>query len=121
MIQIVHHTADPVGLDRALLEQMLDMGGSDLRPALVAQLLADFSRLSAALEGETVADLERAAHELKGLSGTIGAAGLSDSAARFGDLAGAATVAVRAAMALGLRRQIESLCAILRAEAPSAA
>lgn len=100
---------------------MLGMCGADLRPALVAQLIADFTRLSQALQGEQVTDLERAAHELKGLSATIGATALAESAARYGELAGAATATVRAALALGLCRQIDALCAVLRAQAPSAA
>ena len=121
MIQMSHSLADAVGLDRAQLEQMLDMGGTALRPALLAQLLADFARLATALDSDQLPVLERAAHELKGLSGTIGAAGLSASAARFGELAGASTASVRGVLALGLRRQIDALCAILRAQAPSAA
>jgi chemotaxis protein histidine kinase CheA len=117
MIHQPPFTDDLVGLDRALMEQMLDMGGSGMRPALVAQLLADFTRISGALEAELTSDLERAAHELKGLAGTIGAAGLAASAARFGELASASTTAVRAAQVLGQRGPIEAMCTILRAQA----
>ena len=111
------------GVDLPTLERMLALGGAGLRPALIAQLLQDFTRLAQALEGSEPAALERAAHELKGLAATVGAQALADHAARFDSLAAHAAPAVRDALALGLRRQIEGLCAVLRAQrqAPSAA
>ncbi len=113
---------DPEGLDRATLSRMLSLGGS----ALVAQLIADFSRLAEALGGSEVDALERAAHELKGLAATIGAKAIvvQDPAAhgaRFDELAASLPPVVRAAMALGLCRQIDAVCALLRTQAPSAA
>lgn len=110
-------------LDPSTLERVLALGGAGMRQALVAQLLEDFGRLARALEATEPTALERAAHELKGLAATVGARALADHAARFDGLAAQSTPAVREAMALGLRRQIERLCAELRTrgQAPSAA
>lgn len=114
---------DTLGLDHATFGRMLAVGGDAMRPALIAQLLQDFARLRGALEATELAAVGRAAHELKGLSATIGARALADNAARFDTLASECSPAVRAAMVLGLGRQIDRLCAILqdRARSSSAA
>lgn len=95
------------------MERMLSLGGEAMRPVLVSQLLEDLGRLAGALQSDAIERAGRAAHELKGLAATIGAVGLADQAQRFDALLPEATPAVRQAMALGLRRQIEVLCAAL--------
>lgn len=94
---------------------MLSLGGDTLRTALIAQLLEDFGRIARSLQAEAAEDQARAAHELKGLAATIGAGALADHAARFDSMVAESTPAVRTAMALGLGRQIDRLCATLRA------
>jgi two-component system sensor histidine kinase BarA len=123
MIVLKNQLDDSLGLDLATLDRMLSVGGEAMRPALIAQLLQDFARLRAALDGQELPSVARAAHELKGLSATIGASALADNAARFDSLAAESSAAVRAAMVLGLGRQIDRLCAILqdRARSSSAA
>lgn len=105
---------DTLGLDHATLDRMLAVGGDAMRPALIAQLLQDFVRLRGALEVSDLLSVGRAAHELKGLSATIGAHALAENAARFDSLASECSPAVREAMVLGLGRQIDRLCAILK-------
>lgn len=68
-------------VDLAMLERMLLVGGPGLRPALVAQLLADLDRLRQLLRAEQAAQHLGAAHELKGIAATIGAHGLARTAA----------------------------------------
>ena len=113
MITPLASNDDSLGLDRDILERMLGIGGDDLRPALIAQLLQDFLRLRTALGAPEPQDARRAAHELKGLAATIGARLLAEEAARFDHLVPETTPSVRAAMVLGLARQIDSLCAVL--------
>lgn len=107
---------DPLGLDRVMFQRMLSLGGDALRAALIVQLLEDFTRLARALDTPDTEALERAAHELKGLAATIGARALADHAARLDAMAASASPAVRGAMTLGLRRQIDRMCAELRAQ-----
>lgn len=109
------------GVDLAMLRRMLSLGGDDLRSLLIAQLMADLSRLRLALKAEDPQALHRAAHELKGLCATIGAGALADLAARFDSLAEGLSPAARGAMALGLRLQIDRLIALLQAETAMAA
>jgi HPt (histidine-containing phosphotransfer) domain-containing protein len=104
---------DGLGLDPAVFEYTLSMCGPAMRPALIAQLEVDFLRLARALDTPEPARLESIAHEVKGLAATIGATAVAASAARLNEQASAATGAMRAAMALGLRRQIEALGALL--------
>lgn len=111
---------DSVGLDRATMEHMLALGGPALRPALIAQLIADLDRLRAALTSDAPAALKRAAHELKGLAATIGAGGLAENAGRLDDLAESAPPAVGQALALGIRPQIDRLAEILATQTRTA-
>lgn len=67
---------DPVALTR-----LFALGDAALRVALCAQLRDDFSRLHAAVGAGDPAAVSRAAHELKGLSATVGAYRLAEIAA----------------------------------------
>jgi HPt (histidine-containing phosphotransfer) domain-containing protein len=112
---VLPHTLS-AGVDRTTLRHILSMGGEALRPVLIAQLRDDLLRLRAALDKADPATLHRAAHELKGLSGTVGARDLADLAARFDLLADGLSTQARGAMALGLRVQIDSLIEVLETE-----
>lgn len=103
------------GLDRATLERMLSLGGSDLRPVLVAQLLADLSRLRAAIGTDDPLALARAAHEIKGLAATIGAHAVADQAARLDELATSATSQVRGVLSRALQQEVDRLAEVLGA------
>jgi len=120
---LVPPAADPLEIDREVFQRMLSLGGAALRPALVAQLLDDFTRLGRALDTPDVPALERAAHELKGLAATIGARALAAQAEGLQALAASQSAAVRGSLALGLRLQVDRLCAELQRErqTPSAA
>jgi HPt (histidine-containing phosphotransfer) domain-containing protein len=115
MIQPSLAPDDSLVIEHGTLDRILSLGGEALRPALLAQLLQDFGRLAGSLSTADGAALERAAHELKGLAATIGARSLAEQAARLDSLAAGSSAAVREAMALGLCRQIDALCALLRA------
>jgi HPt (histidine-containing phosphotransfer) domain-containing protein len=67
-------------VDTATLTALLNMGGPDLRADLCAQLIADFSRLRDAMGTDDGAAVARAAHEVKGLALTVGAANLASLA-----------------------------------------
>lgn len=67
-------------VDMDTFEQSISFAGEEFRQRLVAQLIADLDRLRAALEVEDVAVQRSAAHELKGLGGTIGAERLAELA-----------------------------------------
>lgn len=115
MTQLRPPQADSDGLDRATLEHMLSLGGSDLRPILVAQLLTDLGRLRDAISTDDPVALARAAHEIKGLASTIGAHAVADQAARLDQLAASATVQVRDVLAQALQREVDQLAAVLGA------
>ncbi|MCL4675041.1 MAG: Hpt domain-containing protein [Pararhodobacter sp.] len=68
-------------VDARALEKLLDIGGAELRGALCAQLTADFSRLSTAIDDDCRQTAASASHELKGLAATVGAERLTDMAA----------------------------------------
>jgi HPt (histidine-containing phosphotransfer) domain-containing protein len=108
------------GVDRTTLRHILSMGGDTLRTVLIAQLRADLLRLRSALEQDDPAALHRAAHELKGLSATVGARDLADLAARFDLLANGLSSKARGAMALGLRVQIDGVIEVLETEVAGA-
>jgi HPt (histidine-containing phosphotransfer) domain-containing protein len=108
------------GVDRTTLRHILSMGGDALRTVLIAQLRADLLRLRSALEQDDPAALHRAAHELKGLSATVGARDLADLAARFDLLADGLSSKARGAMALGLRVQIDGVIEVLETEVAGA-
>jgi HPt (histidine-containing phosphotransfer) domain-containing protein len=108
------------GVDRTTLRHILSMGGDALRTVLIAQLRADLLRLRSALEQDDPAALHRAAHELKGLSATVGARDLADLAARFDLLANGLSSKARGAMALGLRVQIDGVIEVLETEVAGA-
>jgi HPt (histidine-containing phosphotransfer) domain-containing protein len=71
-------------IDETILTAFLDLGGSEMRQALLAQVQSDLTRCGAALEELTqrgdMAGLCRAAHEIKGIAATIGATTLNDLA-----------------------------------------
>ncbi|PWE27301.1 Hpt domain-containing protein [Pararhodobacter marinus] len=67
-------------MDLEVLESLFSMGGDELRAELCAQLITDFKRIAAELDSEEGSKIARAAHELKGLAATVGAARLADMA-----------------------------------------
>lgn len=103
-------------VDHATLQHMLSLGGPAMRPALVAQLRDDLHRLRESLKQQETGRLKQTAHELKGLSATIGATALAQLSARFDELCEGLAPDARNAMALGLRIQIDRLDAILQTE-----
>jgi chemotaxis protein histidine kinase CheA len=80
-------------IDTAVLNQILDIGDAGLRDALLAQLVTDFRRISAALSEGTGDELGAVAHELKGLAATIGANRLAQLAKRLNTVADCAVPA----------------------------
>jgi HPt (histidine-containing phosphotransfer) domain-containing protein len=71
--------------DSDILEAFLQLGGEDTRDALVSQVRADLLRCqnvfaTQKVDEDTMADLRRTAHEVKGIGATIGATRLADLA-----------------------------------------
>lgn len=104
---------DIEGLDRTTLEHMLSLGGSAMRPLLLAQIRVDLVRLQAELASDDPIALARTAHEAKGLCATIGAHAAADQAARLDSAAGSVPDQVRTILAQALQREIARLVEIL--------
>ena len=81
----------------ATLQSLLSLGSPHMARQLLAQLTADFHRIGRALQSDDTSAVDRAAHELKGLSATVGA----------NRLAGLAQVFDAAAANLGARARNE--------------
>ncbi len=84
---------DETAIDAAVLDQILNIGDTRLRQALLEQLLADFRRIAETLAVESADEVGAAAHELKGLAATIGAHRLAKLARRLNIVAGSAIAA----------------------------
>ena len=74
------HIAPSSPVETTTLNALLNMGGPDLRADLCGQLIADFTRLRDAIATDDSAAVARAAHEVKGLALTVGAANLASLA-----------------------------------------
>jgi HPt (histidine-containing phosphotransfer) domain-containing protein len=68
-------------IDTRILSEFLDLGGRDMRQALLSQVRSDLTRCHASLAefsaASDMAALCRTAHEIKGIAATIGALSLS--------------------------------------------
>jgi len=106
----------PLGVNLTTLERMLSLGGPALRPALIAQVLADLARLRGALAADQPATIRYAAHELKGIASTIGAESLAETAAQLDQELEHDLLRDRDAGLGDLCRKIDDLAALLRAE-----
>jgi len=100
----------------ATFERMLSVVGPALRPALVAQVLADLERLRAALCSGAPVAMRHAAHELKGIAATIGADSLAGLAAGLDQSLEQGMQPDRAAAGAALWQQLDALSALLRAD-----
>ncbi|MBN2760715.1 MAG: Hpt domain-containing protein [Rhodobacteraceae bacterium] len=68
-------------IDKRVLDEFLELGGEDMRQALLAQVCKDLTRCHEALDQHAeeestpldMAALCRTAHEIKGIAATIGA------------------------------------------------
>lgn len=101
-------------LDMAVLESLFALGDSALRKELSAQLRTDFERLHAALATDDGYRIGRAAHELKGLAATVGAARLAQLAQAVDPIAEGLASAALAVVAKPLRTEIELVLEQLR-------
>ena len=106
-------------VDTATLTALLNMGGPDLRADLCAQLIADFTRLRDAMGTDDSAAVARAAHEVRGLALTVGAANLASLAT---GLDGAAQRLPRSSLGRqvgNLETEIDAVLSVLGAAAQS--
>ncbi|WP_417628284.1 Hpt domain-containing protein [Pararhodobacter aggregans] len=99
----------PPALDRAVLEALFAMGDETLRAALGAQLEADFARLRAVFDDGTPHEVGRAAHELKGLAATVGAARLAEMARSVDAVAEGLSAVALAAVTAPLKAEISAV------------
>lgn len=107
-------------VDRATLEHLLNVGGAELRPALAAQICADFARLAAAIQGPDGTHVARAAHELKGLAATVGAANLARMADTLNVAAPGLSAGKRRMQVQPVAAGIAAVLAIMRRAEPGA-
>lgn len=96
-------------LDAKTLETLLNIGGSEMRTLLCAQLAIDFQRLHDAIDTDNAADMARAAHELKGLAATIGAERLATMARSLDKVADELGPEARTPMIRTLQREVAAV------------
>lgn len=108
-------------IDRSVLEHLFDLGDADLRRALCKQLDTDFLRLFDAIGGGNGADVAKAAHELKGLAATVGAARLAEMARSLDAVAATLSPEGRAAMVAPIHTEIHLVLSRLHDVASEAA
>lgn len=84
-----------------------------MRRDLCAQLLADFRRMAIGLDDAEPVTVARVAHELKGLSATIGAQRLADMAQTLHHSAENVSPSALAVLAFPVRREIAGILEIL--------
>lgn len=101
-------------IEPSALAQLFAMGGDDLRIALRAQLLTDFSRLREAVAQRDPQKTGRAIHELKGLAGTVGAHRLADLSRRLDGMGSDLRGEARSVLTEALRLEIDAVLAVLR-------
>ena len=102
-------TSRAPALDPETLDQLLNMGGEELRAALCTQLIEDFRRLRLAVEDDDGNAVARAAHEVKGLAATVGASRLSEMARSLDSVAGNLSAPARSVMVSALQGQIDGV------------
>jgi HPt (histidine-containing phosphotransfer) domain-containing protein len=95
------------------LNTLLSLGSAQLGQSLLAQLIEDFDRIGRALQSDDTSVVDRAAHELKGLSATVGAHRLADLALVF-DAAATQGRSARQDFCTQMRAEIEAVLACLR-------
>lgn len=119
---------DISNFDSKTLSEFLDMGGPELRDALVAQVRQDLDRCQAELltalalpeTDRDIAAMGKYAHEIKGLGATIGAMALADLAGQLEQACQGHATAGLTALATRLAHDTERTSAALAVLAPSA-
>jgi hypothetical protein len=106
--------ADNLALDITVLEQVLSFGDMSVRGTLLAQLAEDFQRLASAIDVTDPLAVAAAAHELKGLSATIGANRLSGMANTLNGSAERLSEADRAMLLRTLLAELGTVLASIR-------
>lgn len=96
-------------IDPAALSRLFSLGDATLRVALCAQLRDDFTRLHAAVGGDSITATTRAAHETKGLAATVGAYRLADIATIVDTKAPLMGEAARGLIIVQLRSEISQV------------
>lgn len=100
-------------IDLAILGPLLAMGDAEHKRALCRQLISDFQRIDAGLAQESPGRVSVIAHELKGLSGTIGAQRLADIAASLHERATRVGAAALNALLVAVRGELARVISVL--------
>lgn len=111
-VPILPPEIEPV-VDLSVLGRLVDLGDLAMRRALCEQLVRDFRRIEEGLAVNQPAQVAAAAHELKGLAGTIGALRLADMAQSLHRTAGTISARALGAVALPVRSEISRVLIIL--------
>jgi len=111
----------PAGVDLALFDRMLSVGGAELVASLAMQLLADFERIWLDLHDQEPGRQRAATHELKGVAATIGATDLVDLAILHEVSLHTPSRSDLDWQRQAMRERITAVCALLRSRAGAAA
>jgi len=100
-------------VDQTILFGLFSIGDDSMRRDLCAQLMVDFRRLAGGLESAEPVIITSVAHELKGLSATIGAQRLADMAQTLHHAAESVSPSALAVLTYPVRREITEVLDIL--------
>lgn len=104
-------------IDHSTLTAIFEIGDEAMRRALCDQLLADFRRMASGLEGAEPVVVAKIAHELKGLSATIGAQRLADLAQTLNKAAESVSPSALKVLTFPVRQEIEGVLSVLETNA----
>ncbi|MCC5999353.1 MAG: Hpt domain-containing protein [Pararhodobacter sp.] len=107
--------ADSALIDAQVLDSLLSLPDAALQASLCTQIIADLRRIQQALAVGQLEDVAHFAHELKGLTATIGANPLAELSVQL-QLAAEMGQACDALVAV-TRGQIDAVCTIIEGRA----
>lgn len=110
---VLGNAPDEPFVNHTVLSGLFEFGDDGMRQDLCAQLLADFTRLAEGLNGAEPVIVASVAHELKGLSATIGAQRLADMAQTLHRAAESVSPSALAVLTYPVRTEIAEVLSIL--------
>ncbi|MCC5969410.1 MAG: Hpt domain-containing protein [Pararhodobacter sp.] len=102
-----------LNIDESVLSGIFEFGDEEMRIELCNQLLDDYRRMAAALDGGEPVIVAKVAHELKGLSSTIGAQRLADLAETLHTTAERVSPSALSVLTLPVRQEVDAVLSLL--------
>jgi len=100
-------------IDPAILSSLFAIVDDEMGRTLCDQLLSDFRRMASGLEDAEPVVVAKIAHEMKGLSATIGAHRLADLAQTLNKAAESVSPNALAVLTYPVRQEVEGVLAVL--------